>query len=228
MQKWKNFGLQSFLSSHPMMVLIECSDRLIIQGEYRLKAKMEGFHEIEETYHLKIMFPENFPREIPVVIEENGDFPRNPDYHTYDDGSFCLGSDIKLKFSLSKAPDISGFITNILDPFLYSIAYKIKYNVFPNGELKHGEIGLINDYEEMFKVTGKKAVLGVLRALGKRKRDANKLHCPCGCGYRLGKCNYRFELNQWRGLEKRRWFRNYLSKSFTPIEKPKKKRKYIQ
>jgi len=224
MPQWNNLGLNQFLSSHPRMRLVECGDQLIIKGSYKLNAQMDGFHPVDEAYDLIITFPNNFPKDLPIVIEEGGALPRSPDYHTYKDGSLCLGSDIKLKSVLSNAPDIPSFIKNILDPFLYSVTYKIKYDKFPNGELAHGEAGLIDDYELIFEVNGKVSVLRVLTALGKRKRDSNKITCPCDCGYRLGKCDYRFKLNQWRKLARRRWFKSHLSKSFSPIEKTKKKK----
>ena len=206
------------------MRLLEYGDQLVIKGIYRLNAQMDGFKHIDELYDLKITFPKGFPRDIPIVIEEGGAFPRNPSYHTYKDGSLCLGSDIKLKSVLSNAPNILGFIKGILDPFLYSVSYKVKYDEFPNGELAHGEAGLIDDYEKMFEIEGKVSVVRVLTALGKRKRDANKIFCPCGCGYRLGRCDYRFKLIQWRKLARRRWFRKHIFESFSPIVKPKKKK----
>lgn len=88
-----------------------------------------------------------------------------------------------------------------------------------NGELDHGEKGLIDDYSEMFRVNSKASVLLVLKALGLRKRSANKLLCPCGCGHHLGLCSYRFFLNEFRCVERRRWFRSHLAGSFTPIQK---------
>jgi len=74
------------------------------------------------------------------------------------------------------------------------------------------------------RANGKAAVLQVLKALGMRKREANKLLYPCGCGNRLGKCCYRFSLMQWRCLERRCWFRKHFS-GFKPIVKEKSKKR---
>jgi len=41
--------------------------------------------------------------------------------------------------------------------------------------LAHGEEGLIDDYEDMFGISRKLSVLRALNALGKQKREANKL-----------------------------------------------------
>ena len=229
MPKWEDFSLQQFLASHPKMRLSKYgTNLLIIEGEYDVNAQMKGFNAIHETYSLKISFSIGYPRVIPIVIETKDKIPKGSENHTYVNGSFCLGSEIKLKKILSESPSIPDFATKILDPFLYSISYKLKYNKFPNGELAHGEAGLVDDYECMFQVNGKASVLGALAALAKRKRVANKLLCPCQCGERLGKCEFRFSLEKWRGLDKRRWFKEHLTKSFSPIAKKRKNHKNIQ
>jgi len=186
---------------------------------------VDNINPIHESYDLKIVFPEGYPKEIPTVTETKHTIPRDPDFHTYDDGSFCLGSDIQLKGVISETPTVSGFVSKILNPFLYSISYRLKYHVFPNGGLAHGETGLIDDYEQLFDVKGKLSVLSVLEALGKRKRVANKIGCPCHCGKKLGACDFRSSLIKWRKLDKRRWFREHLSKSFSPVKIPKRKKR---
>ncbi|WP_336432396.1 hypothetical protein [Providencia huashanensis] len=103
------------------------------------------------------------------------------------------------------------------------MSHRVEFGNFPYGELEHGEKGLIDDYSQLFNVKGKISVLRALKALGLRKRDANKLPCPCSCGDRLGLCDSRFVLNEFRQVERRRWFREHLQDAFTPIEKPKRR-----
>ncbi|GAB6906283.1 hypothetical protein JCM12296A_21180 [Desulfosarcina cetonica] len=198
-------------------------ERVVVEGEYYLNAQMDGYEAIQETYKLRIIFPPHYPRALPQVIELGNRIPKNSDYHTNKDRTFCLGSEIRLKSILLEHPSILDFIKKILDPFLYAVSYKLRYDFYPFGDLAHGEKGLIDDYQRIFKVADKASVLQVLRALGKRKRVANKLPCPCGCGQRIGKCDYRFNLQGWRRLERRRWFREHLSE-FTPVKKEKKKK----
>lgn len=231
MSKWDDLQLQEFLILNPKMRLTQFGDESItIEGEYDLHAQMESFKPIHESYKLIISFPKEYPRAVPTVIETDHRIPRIPMYHTYNgsgafkDGTFCLGSEIKLKSILFETPKVLDFVDDILNPFLYSISYKLKYDIYPNGDLDHGEAGLIDDYEHLFQVSGKHSVLRVLDALGKRKRVANKLLCPCGCKKRLGKCEFRFTLEKWRYLDKRRWFRKHLVESFTSVEIVRKKK----
>lgn len=219
--------LEDFLSRNPSLRLSKFdADIIELEGTYKFDAQMEGCKPIRDAFELTITFTRGFPSDLPRVVETGGRIPRNPDYHVNDDGTLCLGSDIKLKSVLQTDHRACAFATKCLTPFFYSLSYKFRHGVFPYGELAHGEAGLIQDYEALFDVTGKRSVLGVLSALASRKRVANKLPCPCGCHRRLGRCEYRFVVAQWRSLDRRRWFRAHL-KTFLPIEKPKNKKKKV-
>ncbi len=208
--------MQDFLSTHPQMRLVEfCDDQVVIEGDYYLNAQMDGCKDIQSTHKIRVTFRAGHPQIIPLVAELDNSIPKHPDYHTYSDGCFCLGSNIRIKSILYNNPTAINFIEKVVEPFLYKIIYKLKYGAVPFGELDHNKAGVINDYQHLFGVKEKAAVIQVLRALGKRKREANKLLCPCDCGNRLGKCIYRFSLQQWRPLGKRRWFRKHLSELTT-------------
>jgi len=224
MRHWDDLGLEDFLASHPRIRIVAINnDQVELAGEYHLKAQLAGSQLIDRTYQLRLVCPHDYPRKLPKVLDEGRYFPRNQEYHTYSDGSFCLGSELKIKSLLLSDHSFTAFFEYIVDRFLYAITHRIEFGNFPFGELAHGEQGLVDDYGEMFGLSEKLSVLRALRALGKRKREANKLPCPCGCGRRLGRCNYRFLLNEFRNIERRRWFRQHLKKSFKPIERPKPK-----
>ncbi len=220
MKHWKAVGLEAFLSAYPSIRLVDVhADKVELQGEYQLKAQLAGSRFIERTFSLRIVFPSNYPRALPVVFDIAGYFPRNQDFHTYSDGSFCLGSDLKIKSILKTDSSLKTFFEKIVVSFLYSVSHRVEFGNFPYGELDHGEKGLIDDYSQLLNVNGKASVLRALKALGLRKREANKLPCPCGCGDRLGSCDYRYVLNEFRQVERRRWFRDHLQEAFTKLDK---------
>jgi hypothetical protein len=200
-------------------------DGLVLAGKYRLYASMHGCEIIDETFELKVTFPSDYPNSEPKAYEIGGKLPRDIDFHiNTKDGSLCLGSRLRVISFIRKNPDISSFFEYRISPFLYSIFYKEKYGYAPNGELEHGEDGLIQDYQDIFGLKGKKAIVAVLNILSKRKRVANKLSCPCHCGKRLGRCDFRFKVLEWQSLARRRWFKQHLKEDFKPLEKPKAKK----
>jgi hypothetical protein len=223
MKHWKNIGLEEFLAVYPKIRLSDINaDKVELLGEYQLKAQLDRGNLIKRTFYLRIVCPSDYPNTLPTVFDEAGYFPRSQDFHMYADGSFCLGSELKIKSVLKDDSSLTAFFDKVVVRFLYAVSHRIEFGSFPYGELEHGEKGLIDDYAEIFEVNGKASVLIALKALGLRRRDANKLRCPCGCGSRLGRCNYRLFLNKFRYIERRRWFRTHLAESFTPLQKPKK------
>ena len=223
---WDVLQLDDFLSGNPRFRIAEINtEKVVLSGEYHLKAQLAGSRIIDKTYRLKLVCPNGYPRKLPRVLDEERYFPRRLEFHTYSDGSFCLGSELKIKHILRADHTIKAFFDKAVDPFLYSVSHRLEYGDYPFGELAHGEQGLVDDYAEMFGLEGKAAVLLAFKVLGKRKREANKLPCPCGCGLRFGRCDYRLILNGFRNIEQRHWFRAYLENTFTPFEQPKKVKK---
>lgn len=212
MQSENDYGLSQFLYENPGMSLIPANDiNISIRGTYKFYAKYNGGYDISDSYHLLIVLDKYFPRELPIVYEIDGKIQRTTDNHTYDNGSLCLGSPLRLRHILSENPNLVNFLNKCLDPFLYAHSYKNQYGKdFILGELNHGVPGSIEDYLDLFKLTDKQQVIDTLRLLGMRKRQANKQMCPCGCGIRYGKCKYRFNLEKYRFAAKRLWFRRHV------------------
>lgn len=193
-----------------MRIVPSRSSETIIQGQFCFTAEKEGFLPIEDCYQLKIGVPENFPREAPWVKEVGGKIPRDGQHHVNPtDDTLCLGSPLRLHFVLQKDASIASYLSTCLVPYLYAISYKLTLGDFPWGELDHGVPGVMQDYMELFGVSSNELAVATLQVLGKRKRVANKRPCPCGCGQRLGKCHFRWELMPFRLAISREWFRQH-------------------
>jgi hypothetical protein len=158
---------------------------------------------------LEIEVPPGFPKALPRVTETGGRIPRHGDYHVNSDGTLCLGSPLRLLLKLSNAPTLQGFASSCLVPYLFAMSHKLR-NGGPLlfGELAHETPGLIADYLDLFQLRRPEQVTEVLRALGIKKRRANKLPCPCGCGVRLGRCKFNARIRGFRTLANRSWFRH--------------------
>ena len=147
------------------------------------------------------------------MTETGGRIPRTGEYHVNPtDNTLCLGSPLSLRLKLSKKPTLVGFSENCLVPYLFAVSYKLKNGgPLPFGELAHGEDGLIADYLQLFGLKTKKQLNCTFRLLGMKKRLANKFLCPCGCGIRLGRCQYNFRLREFRKVASRTWFKSQIN-----------------
>lgn len=218
MKKYSEIALSSFLDKNYGMHIIPAigkNELLTMEGVYSInhKADFNDAPVINDSYNLRIVLPSKYPKELPIINELDGKIPFSEEnsYHIHPhDRSFCLGSTLRLTFSCCSNPSLLIFSEKFLDPYLYAVSYKLKHGgSFIFGELEHGVDGLVSDYRRIFNLKTDKEVIQTLYLLGMRRRDANKGNCPCGCGFRLGKCHFRFVLNNYRKLLNRRWLKQH-------------------
>lgn len=209
-------GLTQFLMDYPQMGVMPLMESgLTIRGEFAFTAERGGAPAVTETYDLHIEVPTGFPRDLPKVTETGGRIPRTGDYHVNGDGTLCLGSPLRLLMILSREPSLPGFAQSILVPYLYAVSLKLRSGgPMPFSELAHGSEGILQDYMSIFRLRKPTGVLRVLKALGMKKRRANKKLCPCDCGRRLGRCHFNTKVAAFRKLAGRPWFRRTYDQAF--------------
>ena len=215
--KFLDIGLEVFLHEYPGLVIVPGKEPgIVLQGDFKFGARgFDGF-EVEESYHIQIHIPSEFPRSIPDVKELGGKIPRNGDFHI-NPGSdtLCLGSPLRLLREIAENPSLSGFAKRCLVPYFFAVTRKIRTGSdFVFGELQHGEKGIVEEEGAYFGVKDRAQVRLIFELLAIKKRKANKLPCPCGCGLRLGKCRLHFKVNHCRKLADRKWFRKMRASIF--------------
>lgn len=202
--------VRAFLRDYPLMALRPSTGTdLVLKGRFSFYAQALDCGAITDSFALTIRVPQNFPRELPMIIETGGRIPRVADFHVNStDGSLCLGSPLRQMSALSEHPTLVGFAETLLVPYLFAISRKLQSGgklVF--GELAHGAPGSLADYAEMLCLKDPTRALDALKLLGIRKRLANKRLCPCGCKIRLGRCSFNRRLAHLRRMASRSWFR---------------------
>jgi hypothetical protein len=203
-------GLREFLRDYPLMAIRPSAEaHLRLKGRFMFVAHHAKEGEVQDSFALQIDVPKAFPKDLPKVIEIGGKIPPTGDYHVnQNDGTLCLGSPLSLLLKISKYPTLSGFAENCLVPYLFAISRKLQSGgPLPFGELAHGSKGMLADYTHLFGLKHPEQARYALQLLGMKKRRANKRHCPCGCGIRLGRCKFNCRLREFRALADRSWFR---------------------
>lgn len=194
-------GLDDFLTNYPAMSLKPTagSDSLWLKGRVRINHQFDNHPPINTKVRLEIEIPKHYPASPPTFRELDQYFPVSGDYHVNPNQTLCLASPFQLKMFLALTPNFNKFFKHFFIPFAYAVCLKIQHNIdMIFGELSHGDLGEIEDFEEAFGVRGRIKVLRSLQALSVRKRISNKDDCPCGCGKRLGVCDFHYLLNTFR------------------------------
>lgn len=187
-------------------------DGLEIAGNFDFYAQSVGGPSITERFLLRIVIPRDFPKTLPVVYEKGGRIPPTGSFHVNSDGSLCLGSPLRLRWMLSKAPTLVSFAELCVVPCLYAVGLRLAQGgQFIFGELAHGRRGEFDDYVELLQLQSLRDARTAIVYLSRKKRCANKKPCPCGCGLRLGLCRFNSRLREFRALAPRSWYRELLT-----------------
>ncbi|MGE7307561.1 hypothetical protein ACQKJG_27415 [Priestia megaterium] len=176
-------------------------NEIILKGNLNRQLHHENFGTINIFYSLLIHIPFDYPEKLPIIYESKAAIQPTPSNHINPDGSFCLGSPLRLKILLKKNPDFKFFFENCVLPYLYAVTINIqKGGGFPFGELEHGTAGLILDFKEFFRLKDSLQVYQMLKILSSKRKLANRMICPCGCKQRVTRCKYFQHILQMRRL----------------------------
>lgn len=201
------------------------ADAAVLEGRLAFVLDPPGYTRIEDSYSVRLEVLLGQKESLPKVFETGGRIPRTDDNHVNANGTLCLGSPWRVRQLLGQPASLVAFIDRCLIPFLYASTWRKQGNQgYPFAELPHGRAGLLDDYSSILGLKGSAAVLRALEALARRRREANKLPCPC-CGVRLGRCRYRFVLSSLRRQMPRsayRRLRDQFKLEYPPEEPPRK------
>lgn len=177
------------------------TNSLVLAGDFQRELQFKDYAACKVAYSLSIQIPPDYPFTLPTIYESEERIAKVPSNHINPDGSFCLGSPIRLKLVLKKSSEFKIFFENCILPYLYAVTInQITGEGFIFGELEHGDEGLISDFENLFHLKSSDGVYQMLKILGSRKKTANRMMCPCGCNERVTKCDYFSQVIKMRRL----------------------------
>lgn len=170
----------------PNLVLSFKEGKHYIRGELQFQAQFSNEDLINEIFSIELVVSDDYPTFPPVARELGGRIPHS--FHTFTDGTLCLGAPVAVKRTFSKNPTLLGFVNTLIIPYLYSFSYKANNDTLPFGELEHGTRGILNYYKDFFQVKSDGIVLELLYILAFNKFRGH-LVCPCKSGENLRKCH---------------------------------------
>ncbi|GBH08814.1 hypothetical protein [Pseudomonas syringae] len=194
--------IESFLAEYPRMRFRPTVDGTIsLVGRFPFSASAEGLPDLTDEYRIRIDIVDQLDKALPVIYETGGRIPSSIDNHVNGDRTLCLGSPLSQRLKLGAKPTLTRFVELCLVPFLYAQSLREKgIAQFPFGELAHGSQGLIDDYMMIFGVEDTVVLMRLLDLLSMKRRRANKLPCPCGCGRRFARCRLHATANRARAI----------------------------
>ena len=142
-----------------------------------------------DQYQVKIIYPHEFPKKVPVMFETGGRIPRETDYHVNGDGSCCLSVPALEMIILSKGINTINFIQELAIPYLANQTYKRKKGHFAGEEFAHGAGGIYQFYSDTFQTQNPVIILTLLGGLILNQLTGRNNPCPCNSGKKYKKCH---------------------------------------
>ena len=181
-----DLNIEIIKEKYPMLEMTKDKSSYIFSGEFFLNHYFEDVR-MTGKFELQISVPVDFPLTLPKVKELSHYINRNYP-HIYQNGQFCLASDLELKMFFSQDVDISSFIDQYVIPYLYTYRFYEEYGVYPYGERSHGTMGDLEYLKDLFRADDWGQVLNIMIFVVQSQYKGHLL-CPCGSGRRIRNCH---------------------------------------
>ena len=170
--------------THPGLIArIDSAGVFSVMGSYRIP-DVDAVH---ARYAIEIVFPWDYPDDVPIVREVGGRIPRSPDRHVNDDGTACV---MVPEEWLVRSHDRSfpAFMAGPVRDFFIGQSLVELGEPWPFGERSHGYSGVLEAFSELLGVQDQATMQRYLAYL---EKPVIKGHwpCPCGSGEMLRRCH---------------------------------------
>ena len=176
------------LIEHPNLhIAVDEGGRLLIRGT--LSVESDG--DVLDRFLIEILFPENYPKGVPVVREIGGRLPWDRARHVNpEDGSACLFIRDERWRAWPVGSSFRSFLDVPVRNYFLGQSFVEMGLPWPFGQWEHGEIGVEEFYKELLATDDLSVVQAYLECLSAKKLK-DHWACPCGSGRRIMQCHWK-------------------------------------
>lgn len=186
--KYRQRDTASALARYPKL-----SPRISAVGEDVLEGEIDltgPDGEVVESYQVKMLYTDNFPRAYPKVYETGGKFQRQrSSMHINGDGTLCLNSEPGEAIDTHRGMDTCSFIEKVLLPNLAWRTYSLEQPADKLAEFSHGIEGTIESYQEILQTDAPRTAIAILDAHISKSLPHRNERCLCGSGKKFKNCH---------------------------------------
>src|SRR5690554_710600 len=142
-----------------------------------------------DRYEVLIIFPKNFPKCFPKVIEISEKIPRNANRHVNYDNTLCLAVEPEEQAIAKNGISFKFFLDKVLVPHLARETFRENKGFYPDGEYAHGYDGIWEYYKSILDKEDKQLILEELEQVANSSWPKRNDKCSCGSGKKFKKCH---------------------------------------
>lgn len=163
---------------------------LVIDGVIEV---IDGNGKKWEDYSVAISIPTDYPASVPQLYETDGKIKRHRDRHINSDGTCCLGPRAKEVKLFTSGGRLIDWMDSFALPFLANDKLKKETGDYANKEYSHGAKGILEYYQDEWKLQNEKSVLEKLQMIAGKKMGRNQ-KCFCGSNKKYKHCHEKDEM----------------------------------
>jgi len=141
-----------------------------------------------DSYQIAIYCSHDYPNSFPLVYETLGRLPHNIDWHVYENGHFCICTELEEHIHCAKGITMTTFIQNHLTPYLHNQSFREKEGYFLN-ERSHGKQGILESICDILNVSDINKAVSLLVYIYKNKTPSRTSMCFCGSDKKYRYCH---------------------------------------
>lgn len=143
-----------------------------------------------DSYQVEIKSSENYPFSFPKLYEINNAFPKNADWHVYEnDTSCCIDVPMSEIIICKNGLNIINYIKQFAVPYLANQSYRIREGYYLYGEYSHGIKGRIEYYQSILKANNLKQLVEMFSLIINDYNPDRRALCPFCHNEKFRKCH---------------------------------------
>ena len=163
-----------------------------------------------DTYSIEIKGSDSYPLSFPKLFETADAFPKNADWHVYENDFSCCVDVLPNEILLcKKGLNVVEYIKRFIIPYFANQSFRMREGYYLYGEYSHGIFGRIEYYQSKLKAKSPQQLIQMFDLIIKGYSPARTAYCPFCCKMKFRKCHKDVfkklgtikELLVWDGLE---------------------------
>lgn len=129
--------------------IVEENEERFLKGSLDI---IDGTGKVWETFQVEIKGSESYPYAFPRLYETNNAFPKNADWHVYEnDFSCCVDVTPNEIIICKEGLNVVDYIKQYAIPYFANQTYRIREGYYLYGEYSHGILGRLEFYQSKLK-----------------------------------------------------------------------------
>lgn len=158
------------------LCIVEENEERFLKGSLDI---IDGTGKVWETFHVEIKGSESYPYAFPRLYETNNAFPKNVDWHVYEnDFSCCVDVPMSEKIICKNGLNITDYIKLYAIPYFANQTYRKREGYYLYGEYSHGILGRLEFYQSKLRAQNPAELIRMFDLIINDYKPDRRAMCP--------------------------------------------------